>query len=47
MRRLEHCNIVQLKYFFYSSGDKVIYPLLMLPNNTKWKIYYRDLMMKT
>ncbi|XP_043251639.1 glycogen synthase kinase-3 beta-like isoform X4 [Colletes gigas] len=22
MRRLEHCNIVKLKYFFYSSGDK-------------------------
>lgn len=24
MRRLEHCNIVKLKYFFYSSGDKVM-----------------------
>lgn len=24
MRRLEHCNIVKLKYFFYSSGEKVI-----------------------
>lgn len=23
MRRIEHCNIVKLKYFFYSSGDKV------------------------
>ncbi|XP_046749742.1 glycogen synthase kinase-3 beta isoform X3 [Diprion similis] len=22
MRRLEHCNIVKLKYFFYSSGDQ-------------------------
>ncbi|XP_017765654.1 PREDICTED: glycogen synthase kinase-3 beta-like isoform X3 [Eufriesea mexicana] len=22
MRHLEHCNIVELKYFFYSSGDK-------------------------
>ncbi|XP_018012953.1 glycogen synthase kinase-3 beta isoform X3 [Hyalella azteca] len=22
MRRLEHCNIVELKYFFYSCGDK-------------------------
>lgn len=22
MRRLEHCNIVKLKYFFYSSGEK-------------------------
>ncbi|CAB4069430.1 GSK3B [Lepeophtheirus salmonis] len=22
MRRLEHCNIVRLKYFFYTSGDK-------------------------
>lgn len=25
MRRLEHCNIVKLKYFFYSSGDKVCF----------------------
>ncbi|XP_029036619.1 protein kinase shaggy isoform X8 [Osmia lignaria lignaria] len=24
MRRIEHCNIVKLKYFFYSSGDKNI-----------------------
>lgn len=23
MRKLEHPNIVRLKYFFYSSGDKV------------------------
>lgn len=23
MRRLEHQNIVKLKYFFYSTGDKV------------------------
>jgi len=23
MRRLDHLNIVQLKYFFFSSGDKV------------------------
>ena len=23
MRKLEHVNIVKLKYFFYSSGDKV------------------------
>jgi hypothetical protein len=23
MRRLDHQNIVQLKYFFFSSGDKV------------------------
>lgn len=23
MRKLEHCNIVKLKYFFYSSGEKV------------------------
>ena len=23
MRKLEHSNIVKLKYFFYSSGDKV------------------------
>ncbi|XP_026493942.2 glycogen synthase kinase-3 beta isoform X1 [Vanessa tameamea] len=26
MRRLEHCNIVKLKYFFYSSGEKVAVP---------------------
>lgn len=24
MRKLEHQNIVKLKYFFYSSGEKVI-----------------------
>lgn len=29
MRRLEHCNIVKLKYFFYSSGEKVS-PLLFI-----------------
>lgn len=23
MRKLDHCNIVKLKYFFYSSGEKV------------------------
>ncbi|KAL1268197.1 hypothetical protein QQF64_033560, partial [Cirrhinus molitorella] len=22
MRKLDHCNIVRLRYFFYSSGDK-------------------------
>lgn len=35
MRRLEHCNIVKLKYFFYSSGDKVrifIYSITLLLN---------------
>ncbi|XP_045773927.1 glycogen synthase kinase-3 beta-like isoform X1 [Maniola jurtina] len=26
MRRLEHCNIVKLKYFFYSSGEKMAVP---------------------
>nr|XP_037873041.1 glycogen synthase kinase-3 beta isoform X11 [Bombyx mori] len=26
MRRLEHCNIVKLKYFFYSSGEKAAVP---------------------
>jgi len=31
MRRLEHCNIVKLKYFFYSSGEKVrVSPLFSL-----------------
>jgi serine/threonine protein kinase len=23
MRRLDHCNIIRLQYFFYSAGDKV------------------------
>lgn len=23
MRKLDHCNIVRLKYFFYTSGEKV------------------------
>ncbi|KPP76725.1 hypothetical protein Z043_103907 [Scleropages formosus] len=23
MRKLDHCNIVRLRYFFYSSGDKI------------------------
>ena len=23
MRRLDHCNIVKLKYYFYTSGEKV------------------------
>ncbi|OCT93564.1 hypothetical protein XELAEV_180112404mg, partial [Xenopus laevis] len=22
MRKLDHCNIVRLRYFFYSSGEK-------------------------
>lgn len=44
MRRLEHCNIVQLKYYFYSSGDKVIYIFLTtlekkFAENTKKNIY--------
>ncbi|CAI8037328.1 Glycogen synthase kinase-3 beta [Geodia barretti] len=32
MRRLSHCNIIRLQYFFYSSGDKVSppYPSLSL-----------------
>lgn len=25
MRRLDHCNIVKLKYFFYTSGEKVMH----------------------
>ena len=27
MRRLEHCNIIRLQYFFYTSGDKVWHSL--------------------
>lgn len=23
MRRLDHCNIIRLQYFFYSAGEKV------------------------
>ena len=23
MRRLDHCNIIRLQFFFYTSGDKV------------------------
>jgi glycogen synthase kinase 3 beta len=30
MRKLEHCNIVKLKYFFYSSGDKVSRPSIII-----------------
>uniref|UniRef100_A0A2K6G9B3 Glycogen synthase kinase-3 beta n=1 Tax=Propithecus coquereli TaxID=379532 RepID=A0A2K6G9B3_PROCO len=30
MRKLDHCNIVRLRYFFYSSGEKVVYPNLFL-----------------
>lgn len=30
MRKLEHCNIVKLKYFFYSSGEKVRNDLYLL-----------------
>ncbi|CAG2113123.1 unnamed protein product, partial [Medioppia subpectinata] len=28
MRRLDHCNIVKLKFFFYTSGDKVCLDLV-------------------
>ena len=28
MRKLDHDNIVKLRYFFYSSGDKVITTML-------------------
>lgn len=34
MRRLEHCNIVKLKYFFYSSGEKVGPFYLIIYNKT-------------
>ena len=27
MRKLDHCNIVRLRWFFYSSGEKVNYSL--------------------
>lgn len=36
MRKLDHCNIVRLRYFFYSSGEKVSMKGLTLscPNST-------------
>lgn len=30
MRKLDHCNIVRLRYFFYSSGDKVSWLSVLL-----------------
>lgn len=30
MRRLDHCNIVKLKYYFYTSGDKVCWTLYII-----------------
>lgn len=35
MRRLEHCNIVKLKYFFYSSGDKVTILFLSISSSPR------------
>lgn len=32
MRKLEHQNIVKLKYFFYSSGEKVSLTIILLIN---------------
>lgn len=31
MRKLDHCNIVKLRYFFYTSGDKVCRPFSCCP----------------
>ena len=44
MRRLEHCNIVKLMYFFYTSGEKKdeIYLNLVLefiPETVRFPIY--------
>lgn len=47
MRKLDHCNIVRLRYFFYSSGEKVqlvicfrplvfVFLHLVLQKNQKW-----------
>ena len=33
MRRLDHCNIVKLKYYFYTSGEKVCWG-----ENKTWKM---------
>lgn len=33
MRKLDHCNIVRLRYFFYSSGEKV-QPFLLWSTRT-------------
>ncbi|RMC07663.1 hypothetical protein DUI87_17140 [Hirundo rustica rustica] len=44
MRKLDHCNIVRLRYFFYSSGEKVISDLFVIvrllwfvPRPAVWK----------
>ncbi|XP_015834724.1 glycogen synthase kinase-3 beta isoform X5 [Tribolium castaneum] len=43
MRKLEHCNIVKLKYFFYSSGDKAEVPcdmsIFMASSTQKDEVY--------
>jgi glycogen synthase kinase 3 beta len=47
MRRLEHCNIVKLKYFFYSSGEKASFyddTAIALPiANTSFSFCFGDL----
>ena len=37
MRKLEHSNIVKLKYFFYSSGDKVSMIISLALSGVMWK----------
>lgn len=32
MRRLDHCNIIRLQYFFYSAGEKVRSLVLFVPS---------------
>ena len=34
MRRLDHCNIIRLQYFFYSTGDKVAKVIVYHPVET-------------
>lgn len=42
MRKLDHCNIVRLRYFFYSSGEKVqpFFPLRFQQNQYHPKKYF-------
>ena len=36
MRKLDHCNIVKLKYFFYTSGEKVGFGITLNMNFAKF-----------
>ena len=52
MRKLDHCNIVRLRWFFYSSGEKVSNFFLILCKTlfsgeiSKLKVKYLDAPLK-